>query len=429
MNKTRTKFFTYALLATSLFLGSCAQPELTRRYQHVKFSEKSKTKLVRIGGFVKPTSPAASNPAVLQLSERGQKALVDQIGAKEASSGGILASLGGKMGPKGTKGDTVDRTKFKKRIIISVVKNDEVENPADRIAKLNIDLTHSTGDGKITSWDKFSTKYETVDLGKIALEQSQQFQIGAEVAAPASAAIPVKGNVSYTAARKMNEEVSLKQRYIVLTGILAGNKAELFLEGVVGIDLTGNITVDVDIEAAPRMPVIDEIVEIGTLENEGVWTTDALKISVDLKRIKVPKNTNPIKYDLGGSYVMRQVDNSWRRFYRFWGDDRTIVEGDDYVKMIPGDLFATNVELVREGELEVKVWKISVDTGLAKLDLRLGARGPSLYLQSYSQALDVRDWLRDTQNTSIGRHALYAGARALTAADLSNLEIIDLALN
>jgi hypothetical protein len=388
------------LVMLIIFVFNGCTPDLTKRYQrllppgtipgggHIKIST-----------FTLDIPPSPSKNSLFRMSPEGQAAFIEAIGKKTSSIGTLLKSLGGNIGTSKKSGDIIDLTKFKKRVVFSVEKQTfgglEI-GPADRIDQLLIDLS-ILQNAVFVSWDKFETKYETVDLGKIT--STQEFNLGLE--------IPIKNpdvNTTIGAKQGLTEEILLRQRYVELTGRLDKKNAHLYQQGVMGIDLAGNFSVDFTIEIDQ-----DSIASATVTSLKNLWKgsipNNGKDIQISFLELIYPNFSTPISCGLVSKYSLRHVEKN----------GRTIIEGDDVVKFIRGGSNQPNtIELVRKEELKVRVFYIVTDIDPKSkkpsknsfiLHLHRFDKMP-IYFFDYENAKSFLDWLQLTKNLTVGDYKI-----------------------
>src|SRR5262249_49488542 len=175
--------------------------------------------------------------------------------------------------------------------------------------------------GRFESWDRFSTAYDTVDLGRLSLAKNSQLELKLSGQAPSGAPA---ASVDYTASHNQNEEVALRQRYVVLTGSLTSNRATLTEQGVVGIDLVGTSTIDVDV-VVPALAGGEHVMALSLLREKGKWLPED-NVMINWRQIRVPKDCDPVTFELSARYVIRKVKRN----------AETIAESDDDVSFLTG---------------------------------------------------------------------------------------------
>jgi hypothetical protein len=398
-----------------IFVLNGCTPSLTKRYQRL-LPPGPGNRHIEISTFTLDIPPSPGKNSLLQMSPEGQAAFIEAIGKKTSSVGTLLKSLGGNIGTSKKDGDIIDLTKFKKRVVFSVEKRALAGlgiGPADRVDQLLIKLSNLQKAAFI-SWDKFETKYETVDLGKIT--SAQEFNLGLE--------IPIKKpgiNTSIGATQGLSEEILLRQRYVELTGRLENNEAYLYQQGVMGIDLAGNFSVDFTIEIDQGSIAWSIVTSLENLWN-GPNPNNAKDIQISFVKLKYPNFSTPIRCDLAYEYSIRHVEKN----------GHTIIEGDDVVRFIKGTNHQTKtIELVREEDLRARVFYI-----VTNIDINNNTTSQSGFILhlyryetkplcffDYENAKSFLDWLRSTKNLTVGDYVIQMQYRPLGTNDIPNLYI------
>jgi hypothetical protein len=407
-----------------IFVSNSCGPHLTKRYKQMNIDKTIYDDgSVKISALVLDIPPTAREISILQMSPEGQAAFITEIGKRTNSIGELLKSLGENIGSPKKDEDIIDLTQFKKRVVFSVEKQvfDEKKTNielADRIDQLLTKLSN-LNNAKFVSWDKFETKYEAVDLGKIT--NTQNSSLGLEIPFKFSGeSTPSKAIIG--ASKNLTEEVLLRQRYIVLTGSLDKQSACLYQQGVMGIDLAGNFSVDFTIEANSDETKLDRFISIKNLWKGPGIPNDANDIQISFSRLKYPISSNPISCDLTCDYSIRHVVKN----------GHTIIEGDDVVIYRRGKakLINNKVTLVRNDELAVRVFRIATKTGGYLLHLKRSGTTMPLHFFDFQNAKSFLEWLQCLKSKTVGDYEIWRlegpnnpNNRSITEQDILDLEI------
>ena len=366
-------------LLLSAFALSCSSPELLRRYASA-------------------TQHTASAPD--QHAQLSAFVLADAVDANNlnvaASASERTPSVIPSNGPR-----------FRKRIVLSIERAESLA-PADRLDRVTVSLAVSAT-ANFLSWDKFTTEYDTVDLGKLSSDTTRAFDAGLNAGPTSSARGPANGQLGFKSSRTLSEDVVVRSRYVAFTGTLSDHEARIHEEGVAGIDLAGNATLDLVIEATPAAEP-QTVLQLGPLRDKNGWTKDQAAITAERAFIPYAAHAAPIVAQLSGRYVVRHVTRH----------AETFSEGDDTVESIRGNFRGQPLTLVTAAELALRVWAIQTPAH----DL--------LYLQplgvvefaSHQEADAFLGWLRATGNTAIGGYPLKLGGD--TGPNLDPAKIPDL---
>jgi hypothetical protein len=350
-----------------LLAGGCqSRPELTRRFERREPVRSPSVTHARVSAFVhEPAGPSAPD---------------------------VGAGLD-------------DRTIFTRRVILTVSKTDLVATPADRLDRLTIALAlrKDTTDklrAQFSEWNRFDTEHASVDLGKIKLQRTSEVRANVGAGPAAGAAVPVSGSVGYTGRRTMDEELSLRQRYVAISGLLTPGKAEIYQEGVVGIDLVGNASLEIVLRLTDTETM--KVFRFGDLVKPDGRAVAPGRLSYDVIDVRAPRKVDEdIACTLSGTYELRHVKSG----------GRTVNEGDDHVVPYRGTLGLLpdggKVVLIRKDELRRQraIFVIANhDVRGQYLHLRggpYGRRTPLLF-ESYEAATAFLNWIRlDAANRTV----------------------------
>jgi hypothetical protein len=399
-------------------LSACSTPHLTRRYASLDAGDSAGcggTPTITLSTFVMDPERAVS-PAAAWLTDRGQEALITGLSAKAGSANDLLRAVGSPVVPAEDRALTVERSRFKRRIIASVASANF--GPADRLQRLALRLELvETADVKFVSWDKLVTKYESIDLGKLKFTQGSTIDAKTDLVTGAKE-IPGIG-LAYKNTQTLDEEIQLRRRWNAVTGELSDSKATLVLEGEIGIDLTGNIAIDVELESLTATE--EPFFRFGNLRQPGGALTPAADVSVSPRFVRIAAQRKDVNVRTSADYVIRHVT----------GGAATLMEGDDHVKLVSGSVaLPAASKLVPKGMMAFDVYSLQVQGGAndGRL-LNLFTPGQVIMFESFEAALDFHTWLRDSWAvaavTTVGRAPLHLGRGvALAQADVAALGII-----
>jgi hypothetical protein len=403
-----------AAAAAPMLLVSCASPRLTRRYaSQVAVQVPAGAIEARLAAFSMEAPGASAKTTILNLSERGQASLVEQLGAKTKDAADLLAKLGAPLPGAKAPGREVDRTVFQRRVVFSI--DNLSPGPADRISTARIRLELAPP-AHFKEWTQFATKYETADLGSLKFTQNRELDLNA--ALPAHA--PLTASAAAKGSNQLEEDVKLAQRYISVTGALAPGAAELIQQGAPGIDVAGNLAVDFTIEVDSKSDT-DTFSFASLFDDAGnLKPADQVRINRQTARY-VPGPAADIVAKATLTATIRHVTA---------GDD-TVMEGDDDVEFRTGATAPIDVKLAPKEELEFSVWVLRDAAGRALHIDATGEKPEILQLASFDDAAALADYLARVPNPAgIGGRALsFAGGAALDATRAKTLDIQILKLN
>lgn len=421
-----------ALCLTVLTVWGCAHPQLTRRYQSKRFMDSPASDCVTVSVFTMDTPGEKQQRMVASLNGEGQAAFIGEIGKRTSSLGDFSQAL--MHTGAGGKETLIDKTIFRKRLVFAVTKKEPGQGKhtltlADRINILKVTLKSQKG--VFDSWNRFETKYQTVDLGKVSRTQSVSAQLTGSIGPAAEATIPTKLEAVLRGEKKIEEEVQLKQRYIELAGIISPEKdeAKLYQEGVVGIDLTGTFLVDFVLQAPNVFSLDEKVVILGPLEKGGkpIKPDD---VQLDFREIKyvkmdnITKKPKPITCQLSYDYLLRHVVTC----------DRQITEGYHRVQFWKGSVSATKIKLVSEDELKARVFRVYKDNDpiILKDFFEGGSYKGNLQFADYNSAIDFIRWIKENKYVTIAKYKLIydiIDGKLLNKEDIPSLRIKPCGLN
>lgn len=141
-------------------------------------------------------------------------------------------------------------------MVVTVARDPYLFNPADRIEA--VDIVIRPDNAVIQSWDTATTLYSTISAGALQLTGTNSATGGASLGTPATAPTVASLTGSATASQARQESLTATEQVESLTVFLnnidsyrldPGRKNELHIhrQGGIGVDLTGNIILKVDI--------------------------------------------------------------------------------------------------------------------------------------------------------------------------------------
>lgn len=340
---------TIAIFPLLVMLSGCTGEQLvTRRFKSMQWNTKPTHELIELEAIPivpPPTAPPQSVPAILSLSERGQASYIDVAKQlKDLKKSDDLLNLLAKPFPKNVPdakdGSMADRTTINRLIILSVKKVDALQlapndpvTAADRIAKLELKLKCKEDWYRFQNWDKLGTVYGEVDLGKVTHESSASFnaklvpKLSADIM---SGSIGADGEIGVGRSDKINEELSLKARYINVSGTLTPEKGVVIQQGGIDRDLEGNTSVVLTIKMDGSTV---NLMEFGKLMDDKGTPTKPADISLKIIPTRIPyrhEDTEGVILNASADYIFRHVSEG----------KETVIEGDDVVTLYKGSVTA-----------------------------------------------------------------------------------------
>jgi len=384
------KRYVLIFCATILFAFNCySQKGIANRYKKKKTTFPNSLmdsvlsiELVKVGVYCYPIKEKSNDDKnMFNLSERGQEAYIRAISRKENESQGIIDNLSTSFTEKEKPLKVENKTKFKRRVVIAV-QNQSVL-PADRITKFSIELELNPKVGiKYTTWNKITSQFQTIDIAKVDFSKGDSFTLSPELgAATFSASVG-----SYSSQKSISEEMNLKQRYVVLSGTLSDNKASLYQEGIEGIDLTGNIIADIEIEITNAVNKL--LFSFDNLYNKNGKTNNKDSIKLNQKRIKVPNITSDIKINTLYNYTIRAVKQGK-------GDDTYLESDDEATYNKSCNVSSGEAIIIPLDELKTPTWCICYDSNPLLIQPKGYETKITMEFASYEDAEAYFLWLKD----------------------------------
>jgi hypothetical protein len=414
-------------LVSIVLSSSCGKPELTNRYQSAAFptptSEDSAPR-ASITVFTLAISDPPASTTIASLSDRGQAEAVKALAAKEQMTKGFLSALATPISPAESPAHFIDRTKVKRRIVISL-QNTSLGR-ADRVAEATIQL-RPDANAHFLSWDKFKTAYEDVDLGKLALTQTSGLTGGLEFGPLQSTSI-AGANLEASYERNLNEEIALRQRIVTSTGALSPEKAEFYQQGAVGIDLTGNVIIDVYIDIVDDSPPLETYAFTNLVDASGKPNPPGNVMARTQLVVYPNKAKAPVMMDATLGYVVRHVVSG----------DKSVAEGDDRVHYLRGEVStaAPNI-LVPIDDMRFAAWGLVANGNFVKIREAGVQREGVLALSSYEEAAQLLAWLKKIQeagapsdaDVTVAGRQLIVGSTPLKPSGIRQVDVAILTQN
>ncbi len=391
------------------------------------------------------TSPA--NKGIYDLSEKGQKALIEAVNSKTNSESDLIKSIGKNIViTKSSKPFHIENTKFIKKVEIDVRDMLKGTKRVGRIDELYIKIAlEENPNVEFIGFNNIATKYEVLDFGKIGLTRNQNFTLNAgfefagtgtttSTATGATSKKAVidgdtvdisntlsdsdllgnsnKSNIgaSYSAGRTISEERNLSKRRLVLKGTISKNEAMIYQEGAPGLNLNDKITVELIFKTINNKS--DFILNFsGMFNSDGTIRkgsdTTKYKISYEYLTTPIAKSDSiSVEYE----FTYREVTNKKGKKSLGEWDDKIV-----YLKATNRDSTRIKSEFIGTSELKENIWTLK------------DAYGNYLYADYYGKfyqlkftelkfATDFLLWLIQSEYTS------FNGVQILTGKTPKNLK-------
>jgi hypothetical protein len=372
-------------------LAACA-PAITKRYRTVAGT--LGPAVVTVSGSTFAIDPAGPK-TIFDLGAEGQAALVEAVAAKVEDPASLTGTIAAPIARPPSSG-IHDLTTLSRRVVLSI--NAKHDGLADRLDYCAVTLRMAAGGAaRFKTWNQLTTRFESIDLGKMNFTQKGTLSAGLEGTAPGSTEIS-KATLGATAERSLAEEVILRQRYVASSGVLTDTEAKVIQQGAVGLDLVGNIVVDLTVTA--RASRLERLYRVENLFAKNGTPNEPGVVRLVRRIIRVPEQ-------ITGGWTA-QLDAEFRRRIVAFGAD-TISEADDDVTYQSGIQAGDPVTLATEDELRVSRWLL-----MTSRDEVLHVQEPDgpmvLQFDSFDGARDFLVWLIASNASQVGGRPLgFAG--------------------
>ena len=371
-----------ATICATVFCA-CVRPVITKRYRtQVQVQVPNNAIEARLTAFSLDVPVVSAHTTLLNLGERGQASLIQELGKKSKDAGELLEKLGAPIRAPRDPGQAVDHTVFERRVVFSI--DNLSPGPADRITQARIRLAMLTPTAKFKNWTQFATKYETADLGSLKFTQNRELNFDLTMSPTKIAKAEAQGKAS----NALEEDLKLIQRYVSVTGALAPDGAQIVQQGSPGTDVVGNVAVDFTIE-------IHSSDHTDTFSFEHLFDgtgkpkpADAVVFTRQTVKFVPSSVVNDILAQGTLTATIRHVT---------YGDD-TFIESDDDVEFRTGTAPSVDVTLVPKELLQFSVWMLRDGSGKA-LHIKTSSGSPEpIQLASFDEAIELRDYLAGASN-------------------------------
>jgi hypothetical protein len=398
-------------------LSGCAlagqKSEVTRRYAAHTFESGDSTRVNLTVFAISVPERDATFLAVNDLAPAAQAELVKAMD-DHANPQALVQALALPITGSSATPTFRDLTRMSRRLVFSL--ENRSRNPADRISKARISIRPGEGT-RLLGWDRIANVYDTIDLGTLNLTRERK--VGGEVGLvlPVLSATP-SFNASSTAT--LEEAVTLRQRRTSLTGALQPREAVLLQEGGVGIDLTGNVTADIDF-AVPAGG--DTTVFLPNLPIKDGMPRCEVSPTFERQTLRFPSQADSVRIDVTVEYTVRDVRTG----------HETVTESDDVVVFVEGMRELQGVPITTAEALRFSIFALRL--GNDYVTIRGGSEASRLvtdqplHFASFADATEMLRWIRRCPDWSTTSGRLHVGGRELTLADHPLLSVWRVPIN
>lgn len=251
--------------------------------------------------------------------------------------------------------------------------------PADRIESVRLQLTRLTGGARFEGWDKLVTAFQTIDLGSLTFTQKRDVSAELGLTLPA-ALLGAAPTVRSSSGSQLEEQQTLKDRVVMVNGVLRPDSAVLLEQGGLGLDLTGNLATDFLIRMTRSQGAQITRVTHPRMATGGVDC--GTKPVFQRQAVKFPTDTVPVRANLVLTYRFRHVKTG----------DQTVQEGDDDVDLVEVTQDLGPIELIPAQALTVRVFRLESGGGTLS-EFRSATSAPVLEFATYDDAARMANWI------------------------------------
>jgi hypothetical protein len=425
LDRKSTIIIAMSLVIIAIMLAGCPSPKITRRYSSAKFSlDEVPSRDVTISLFSTEVPVASAQTTILNFSERAQASLIRELSAKVKDAPSLLKALASPVTKPKPQQRMIDRTVVERRVIMSI--DNRSLQPSTRIHKAAMILSLASANADFKTWSQFATKYQTINLGSVKFNQTNEFGLGVKAAPPQ---LPELAEItgSATATRTLEESLNINQRFVEATGVLTAKEARLIQEGAFGIDLAGNMVVDITVSVGSSHDhQYTDIFTFDRLFDDAGRPNAPELIEVDRQTVIFvqPAACQPVK-------AMAELKATLRMAQK---GHRTLIEGDDKALYQPITTTPQPFELVPAEALRFSVWLL-VDPRERPLHIERPSGNPTseaLQFGNFDEASSFLLYLRDLSGDmplSVKGRTLLLNEEPLLRRDIRRLRVEQQRLN
>lgn len=411
----REKAIVMLLIAS---VGCCAcseqQPNYTKRHKTLSIESKKRCDEAGVKGTVFVFKPTKTEKTILDLTEGAQTALIEGLlSSHEANPEGVWTKLLAPLEDGRTRQTGPDLTKFRRAVVLSLANTST--NPADRISEADLTLA-IRGRGSFVSWDRITTDFGEVDLGKITAADTRTVGLEGSVGGTTPAGAELNLTPKLSRENKLEEEVVFTRRYVALTGTIREGRVNLLQQSAAGVDLTGNATFVVNF-AVDQDTKSRTLMYFGNLFRSPVEANPGAQVTLRFATARYFDPAGSIEADPSLKFRVRQVKQG----------TETITESDDEVAALEGGcaLEPAPLVLVEAQDTRFSTWQLSARDKILSIARVRGAseRSPDAMevdFHNSSAAHLFLSWLRfpNTAKNGVDGRPLYLCDRGRVKGDV-----------
>jgi len=405
--------YTIIVILTLCLFVNCNSTKFTKRYKSIEYKTSNSSKdYVKIEGFSIDINKISSNKTIFDLSDRGQKEIINQTSEKTKSNKELYSQLSKKFVETPKKKNEIINTKFKKRLVISA-QNLKNENGADRIESYDVEVTipkRNRDKLKFAYWDKIVTEYQEIDIGKITYSKTGSFSVSPDITMSGT----IKGNIPLNAStsKTIGEEVNLKKKFASISGSISDTSLTVFRNSSPLEDINGNTLVELTLTVENKAEKL--YYEFDTLFKKNKPNIKVDEIKVRRVNYQFP-NISPKDSEVELTYKFK--------FREVVKGAKTFTESDDKIRLVSGvNRQKILVQLLDEEDLKKNSWLLKV--GKQTLTLKSNSPMPeTIRFDSYAKADVFLRWLTITYAVKVGSFQLGLGLTDLQKKDIPKIKI------
>ena len=412
------KRIVFLLLIVSSLLSCRTTPKVMRYYKKElsQFDDYSKSDSVKkfftVNTFLLDPE-VGGNMTIKDLSDRGQGSMIGALNSKTANAAELLSSIAQPI-----KSSSVSSVSggllWKKRIVLNILKEDKERANRMQYILFTFKVPETFKDKiEFVSWDKIATATQIIDLGKITAGGTTGFSFSPEITL--AGAIQGKLPAAVSGERTFSEEKTFISRLAGLNAaVVSKSEFQVFRQAVPNEDITGNVVVELTMRSKLAKEV--QIFSFAGLFVDGVPESDHKKIRIN--------RTLQVRPDFTQTAKQIPLQLSYKFRYRIVKKGgRTEPEYDDHVKYQDGDISDLDSFFIfsEDDSEKVKTWEISDGTNYLHIKKSVPEH---LTFDSYSDARQLLQWIKETSGLKIADYDLNLGLNALTKSDIDKLLVV-----
>jgi len=374
-------------------------------------------------------TPSASAAAGSSFPERALAAYINVLADPKMSptAKDLRANLAGKLESNTEPKGPDDRTVLHRTIIVTVRK-DGPFNPADRLEATDVRI--EVANARFDAWDTLATAYTTINAGTVQFTAARGLTESLSTPAAPATPLPFSAALGGSQTDTRVETLAATQQAETLTADVEdrGRTLVIHRQGGLGVDLTGNTVVKVDMSFDGNASRFDLVSVEGYKDKKGK-TIPPKRLKLIYSTVLVPPPRSNVTAQVKLTYTVRHVTSG----------DGTYEEKDDTIQEITSTSVPSESILIPEREFSPMFFGLHVEND--KTDKVIGIMRPGrefvgMCFETYDAAKDFLSYLRtagskdpsSVADSKIGfngpppRQQRYL-VHPLAVSDISNLQV------